>query len=133
MAVAPTFTATPRLSVTALTVTQVTTARDGTGTLGTVITGVAAGTRIERIRIVATNDPADSIVNIFLHDGTTAFFFDSFDIGNPAAASTTVDPTIAEKAYQNLILPSASWTIRAALTVAPTAGNVNVYAFGGDF
>ena len=133
MAVAPAFTATGRIGVTALTTSQVTTARDGTGTLGTVITGIAAGTRIERIRIVATADPADSIVNIFLHDGTTAWFYDSFDIGNPAAASTSMDAAIFEKAYQNLILPSASWTVKAALTVAPTAGNVNVYAFGGDF
>jgi hypothetical protein len=133
MAIAPAFTATGRVGVTGLTATQVTTARDGTGTLGTVITGVAAGTRIERIRIVATADPADSIVNLFLYDGTTAWFFDSFDIGNPSAGSTTADPMIAEKAYQNLVLPSASWSIRAAITVAPTSGNINVFAFGGDF
>lgn len=131
MASAPAFTATPRLAVAS--VSTANTARDGTGTIATVLTGVAAGTRIERIRIVATADPADSIVNIFLHDGTTAWFFDSFDIGNPTAASATVDPTIAEKAYQNLILPSASWSIRASITATLTAGVVNVYAFGGDF
>jgi hypothetical protein len=131
MASAPAFTATPRLAVAS--VTAANTARDGTGTIPTVITGVAAGTRIDRIRIVATADPADSIVNLFLHDGTTGWFFDSFDIGNPAAASTTVDPFMSEKSYANLILPSASWSLRASITVALTAGQINVYAFGGDF
>lgn len=131
MASAPAFTATPRLAVAS--VSTANTARDGTGTIPTVITGVAAGTRIDRVRIVATADPADSIVNLFLHDGTTAWFFDSFDIGNPAAASNTVDPFMAEKTYGNLILPSASWSVRASITVALTSGVVNVYAFGGDF
>jgi hypothetical protein len=131
VASAPAFTATPRLAVAA--VTTANTGRDGTGTIATVITGVAAGTRIDRIRIVATADPADSIVNLFLHDGTTAWFFDSFDIGNPAAASTTVDPFMAEKTYANLILPSASWSVRASITVTLTSGQINCYAFGGDF
>lgn len=131
MAVAPAFTATPRIG--AISVSTANTARDGTGTIATVITGVAAGTRIERVRIAATADPADSIVNLFLHDGTNFWFFDSFDIGNPAAASTTADPFVGEKTYNNLILPSASWSLRASITVALTAGVVNVFAFGGDF
>lgn len=131
MASAPAFTATPRLAV--VSVSTANTARDGTGTIPTVITGVTAGTRIERIRVVATNDPADSIVNIFLHDGTTAWFFDSFDINNASAASAVVDTIIVEKAYQNLILPSSSWSVRASITATLTAGVINVYAFGGDF
>jgi hypothetical protein len=108
------------------------TARDGTGTLVTVVTGVAAGTRILRVDCVATADPADSIVNLFLHDGTTAHYFDSFDLGNPAAASTTVDAFRSSKRYPNLYLPTTSWSLRASITVALTAGTMKVFAFGGD-
>ena len=108
------------------------TARDGTGTLATVMTGVAAGTRILRITVISTGDPADSIVNLFLHDGTTAHFWDAFDLGNPAAASTTVDAFRVSQRYPNLYLPNASWSLRASVTVALTAGVMKVWAFGGD-
>ena len=106
--------------------------RDGTGTIVTVVQGVAAGTRILRVTAIATSDPADCIVNLFLHDGTTAHFWDAFDLGNPAAASTTVDAWRVSQRYPNLYLPNASWSLRAAITVAPTAGVVKVWAFGGD-
>jgi hypothetical protein len=131
MASAPAFTATPRLGVAS--VSTANTNRDGTGTIVTVLTGVAAGTRVDRIRAVATSNPADCIVNFFLHDGTNAWFFDSIDVGDPAAASTTLDAFMMEKPYSNLLLPNASWSVRASITVAPTAGVVNVFAFGGDF
>jgi hypothetical protein len=108
------------------------TARDGTGTLVTILTGVAAGTRILRITVISTGDPADSILNLFLHDGTTAHFWDSFDLGNPAAASATVDAFRVSQRYPNLYLPNASWSLRAAVTVAPTVGVLKVFAFGGD-
>jgi hypothetical protein len=126
----PAFASTPRLATAQ--VSTANTARDGTGTLATIITGVAAGTIIERLVIIADNDPADSIVTIFLHDGTNARFFDEFDLNNPAAASTTVPAFRTEKEYSNLRLPSASWTLRAAITVALTAGNINVWALGAD-
>lgn len=108
------------------------TGRDGTGTIATIITGVTAGTRVDRVVAVATADPADSIVTLFLHDGSTAWYFDSIDLGNPSAGSTTVDPYRTERAYDGLILPSGSWSLRAAITVALTSGVVNIFAFGGD-
>ena len=130
MASTPNFASAARLAVAS--VSTANTARDGTGTIATVITGVAAGTRIERIVAKATGDPADSVLNIFLHDGTTAWLWDEIDIGNPAAASTTLEGWRMEKAYSNLILPSASWSLRAAIPVALTAGVINVFAHGAD-
>jgi len=35
--------------------------------------------------------------------------------------------------YANLVLPNASWKLRAAVTVAPTTGAINVIALAGDF
>lgn len=130
MAAAPTYASAPRIAV--VDVSTANTNRDGTGTIATVITGVTAGTRIERVVLKATGDPADSVVTLFLHDGTTAHLYDEFDLGNPGAASTTVEGIRIEKAYRDLILPSASWSLRAATTVALTAGVIKVFAFGAD-
>ena len=125
----PAFAATPRIG--AATVSTANTARDGSGTIATVLTAGASGTKIEEVVLAATSDPADSTVPIFLHDGSTYFYFDEFDIGNPAAGSTTVAPYRTYRLYDNLVLPT-SWSIRASITVALTAGVVDVFALGAD-
>lgn len=126
----PVFTDTPKIGVAS--VSTANTARDGTGTIATVFTAGSGGSRIDEIRVVATNDPADSIVTLFLHDGSNFWFFDEIDLGNPAAASATVTAFSFSEEYENLVLPTG-WTLRAAITAAPTGGVVNVFAFGGDF
>lgn len=131
MASTPTFANTPRLGFGA--VSTANTNRDGTGTIVDIATGVSAGTRIDRIVLKATGDPADSVVNIFLHDGTAYRLYDAFDLGDPTAASTTVDGYRAERAYTDLVLPSASWKLAASITVVLTAGVMNVFAHGADY
>jgi hypothetical protein len=131
MATAPNFTGTPRVGVASVSTSNAN--RDGTGTIVDVITGASTGTKIQEIVIKSTNDPADSIVTLFLNDGTTNWLFDEIDLGNPAAGSTTVTAYRTVAQYSNLILPNASWKVRAAITVAPTAGVINVFAVGGDF
>ena len=131
MASTPAYTATGVIGVGS--VSTANTARDGTGTLTTILTGASTGTKVERLVLKATGDPADSVVTVFLHDGTNFWLFDEVDLGNPAAASTTVVGYRFEKAYDDLILPSTSWTLRAGITVALTAGVINVFAFGGVY
>lgn len=97
-----------------------------------ILTGVAAGTEVTEIKVQADGDPADCIVLIFLHNGTDYRLYDEFDIGNPAAGSTTAAAYNEVRNYPYLSLPSASWKLAAAITVAPTAGNVNVWCSGGD-
>lgn len=130
MASAPAFASVPRLGVAAVSVAN--TNRDGTGTIADVLVGVAAGTRIERVVLEATGNPADSVVTLFIHNGTSYFLFDEFDLGDPAAASATSVAFRIERAYRDLILPSASFKLAAAITVALTAGVINVFAFGAD-
>lgn len=130
MADTPSFTATPVIWVND--VSTANTARDGTGTIETIGTAGANGTKIEQIVLKATSDPADSTVVIFLYDGAAYWVFDEFDIGNPAAASTTVESYRTSRNYDDLVLPSG-WSLRASITVALTAGVMNVFAFGGDF
>jgi len=97
-----------------------------------ILTGVAAGTEITEIKVQADGDPADCTVLIFLHNGTDYRLYEEFDIGNPAAGSTTVAAYTEVRYYTGLFLPSASWKIAAAITVVTAAGNVNVWASGGD-
>jgi hypothetical protein len=130
MASSPAFASTPRLGFGS--VTAANTNRDGTGTIVDILTGVAAGTRVDEIVLKATGDPADSIVTIFIHDGTSYRLFDEIDLGDPAAASTTVTGYRVSKTYENLILPSTSHKLAAAITVALTSGAINVFAHGGD-
>jgi hypothetical protein len=129
MAAAPVYAVTPKIG--AASVSTANTNRDGTGTIATVFTAAAAGSRIERIVLQATGDPADCTVTLFLHDGTNFWLFDDLDLGNPNAASTTVAAFRVEKAYYDLVLPSG-WSLRAAITVALTSGVINVLAFAAD-
>lgn len=130
MASSPAFAATPRCA--AGSVSTANTNRDGTGTIATIFTAGASGSKVEEIVVKSTADPADSTVTIFLYDGSAYWLFDEIDLGNPAAGSTTVASYRDRRAYPSLILPSG-WSVRAAITAAPTAGVVNVFCFGGDF
>ena len=130
MSATPEFIATPKIGAAA--VSTANTNRDGTGTIATVFTAGASGSKIEEIVVKATGDPADSVVTLFLHDGTDYWLFDEVDLGNPAAASATVTGHRVSTLYENLVLPSG-WSLRAAITAALTAGVINVIALGGDF
>lgn len=130
MAASPVFVGTPAIGVND--VSTANTNRDGTGTIETIFTAGTDGSRVEEIVCKATGDPADSVVTIFLHDGSTYYLFDEFDLGNPAAASTTVEGYRVSRTYENLVLPNG-WSVRAAITVALTSGVINVFCLGGDF
>lgn len=134
MASTPRFTSTPRVGVATLTLAN--TARDGSGSnIVDVLTAVDAGTKVFEIVVQSTGDPADSIVTLFLWDGTTSHLFDEIDLDNPAAASTTVTGHRVSREYDNLVLPSVGatlWKLQASLTVVPTGGSLKVFALGGD-
>ena len=130
MSSTPAYAATPRCSSAA--VSTANTNRDGTGTIETVFTAGASGSKIERVVVKATADPADGVVILWLHDGTNYRMFDEFDTNDPAAGSTTVAAFREERAYADLLLP-AGWSLQAQNTVALTAGVFHVTAFGGDF
>lgn len=125
----PAFAVTPKIGVVA--VSTANTNRDGTGTIATVLSAGAAGTKVLEIALQATGDPADSTVTIFIHDGSSYWLFDEFDLNNPTAASTTVAGYRVSRRYENLVLPTG-YSLRAAITVALTSGVVNVFALAAD-
>lgn len=131
MATDPSWASTPRAAVAA--VSTANTNMDGTGTIVDVFTAGSSGSKVNRIAVQATVNPADSVLTVFLYNGTSYFLFDTVDLGDPATSSTTVGGYREERAYSDLVLPSSSWKLAAAITVAPTSGVLNVFAFGGDF
>lgn len=131
MASTPNFTATPRIG--AGSVSAANTNRDGTGTIVDIITGAADGTKVNEVVIKSTGRPADSIVTLYIYDGTTNWLFDEIDLGAPAASSATATAYRTTVQYANLVLPNASHKLRAAVTAAPTTGVLNVIALAGDF
>lgn len=131
MATAPNFIGTPRVAVGSLTTGQTARTSGTTTNVVDVISAGTNGTRILELVVKSDNDPADSIVCFWLHDGTTNWIFDEMDIGNPAAGSTTVVAYRNTVTYANLVIPSG-WKLQASITVTPTAGNVLVFALGGN-
>lgn len=102
--------------------------RDGTGTIVDLITGVAAGTRIDRLRVVATTTTTAGVVRIYWHDGTNTRLYREYIV--PAITpSTSVEVFSVEEQLFDLILPSASHKLRASTHVAET---FNVFAMGSD-
>lgn len=104
MASTPGFAATPRIP-TPVAVATANTNRDGTGTIATLIQGVAAGTKINEIVVQATVTTTAGTVRFFLSvdSGTTWKLFDAVAI--PAVTvSGTVLAARRAKLYDNLIL-----------------------------
>lgn len=96
-----------------------------------ILSAGASGTQIRKLVVKATGQPADSIVLIFLHNGTDYRMVKEVDIGAPAAGSTTV-AAYEQEVNVDWVIPSG-WKMAAAVTVIPTAGNIVVFGFGGDF
>jgi len=126
MADSPAFAVTPRLA--AVNVATANTNRDGSGTVATLITGAATGTRIAEIVVQARVTTTAGMVRIFLYDGTNYRFFDEVAIA-AATASASVKATRVSALYNNLILPSASWSIVVSTHIAES---IDVIAFGAD-
>ena len=70
MATAPAYASTVQSALTQVSVAN--TARDGTGTIATLVTAAANGTRIDDIYIAATGTTTAWMVRMFIHDGTNA-------------------------------------------------------------
>jgi hypothetical protein len=126
MATSPAFAVTPRIA--SVNIATANTNRDGTGTVATLITGASTGTRIAEVCIKARVTTTAGQVRVYLHDGTTFFFFDEIAVA-AATVSASVQATRVSVVYNNLILPSASWSIRVS---THNAESIDVTALGAD-
>lgn len=128
MANAPSFAATPKHAHGQ--VSAANTNRDGTGTLVTLLTAGASGSKIEEITVEATVTTTAGMVRLFISTdgGTTKRMWDEIviDAVTPSASVAAFRKT---KRYTNWLLPAG------ALVYASThnAEAMNVHADYGDF
>ena len=123
MATYPVFAITPRLTTSTVSVAN--TNRDGTGTLVSLITGATNGTRINEISVQATTTTVAGMIRIYLYDGSTYRVWDEVAIA-AATPSASVKGIRVATTYNNLILPSASWSLHASVHNASESHNVIV-------
>ncbi len=128
MATSPAFAITPRIG--AVSIATADSSYTAPTNFGTLITGAATGTRIAEIVVKLAATSAAAIVRVFLYDAstTTYWHFDEITVA-AATGSATVQQTRVSTTYNNLILPSASWSIRVTTSVAQTT---HVTALGAD-
>ena len=126
MAASPSFAATPRIgSVSIATADSSYTAPTN---VGTALTGNTGGTKISEIVVKCAATSAAAIVRVFLHDGTTYWLFDEITVA-AATGSATVQQTRVSTLYNNLILPTSSWSVRVTTSVSQTT---HVTVLGAD-
>lgn len=126
------YAATPNLGIAAISTAN--TNRDGTGTIGTVLTAGASGSRIDAVMLKATGTTTAGMIRLFVHNGTTAYLLNEI----PVLANTPSSTAPAWEVQMNgntmsqlfpIILPTG-FSLRAATNNAET---FNVLAVGGDF
>ena len=126
MAASPVFAVTPRM--TAVSIATADSSYTAPTNVGTLITGASTGTRVAEIVVKCAATSAAAIVRIFLYDGSTYWHFDEVTIA-AATGSATVQQTRVSTTYNNLILPSASWSVRVTTSVSQAT---HVTALGAD-
>jgi hypothetical protein len=126
MAASPVFAVTPRVGAVSIGTAEA--SYTAPTNVGTLITGASTGTRVAEIVVKCAATSAAAIVRIFLYDGTTYWHFDEVTIA-AATGSSTVQQTRVSTTYNNLILPSASWSVRVTTSVSQAT---HVMALGAD-
>jgi hypothetical protein len=135
MAAAASFLASPAWASARLTTGVANT--DGTGTLSTFTwSGSAPATDWMPVKLIISSssatgvgDLADSLIHIFISDGTNIRRIRTIDPGNPAAGSTTVSEFQIETNFgPEFVMPSGC-TMQVGVSVTPTAGNVDFVLF----
>ncbi len=116
MAVQAQYASTPRAALGQ--VSTANTARDGTGTLGTIFTAGSSGSRVDDILIVATGTTTAGMVRLFVHDGTNARLWAEVPV-TAVTPSGTVAAFTSTLLNQALILPNG-WSLRASTHNAET-------------
>lgn len=115
----------------AVSVSTANTNRDGTGTIGTLYTAGANGSRVHKITVKATDTTTAGMIRFFLHNGSAYFLYLEIAV-NPITPSASQEAfgAIYDLFGENAIVIPSGWSIRVSTN---NAENFNVIAEGGDF
>lgn len=131
MATHPGYAATPRSS--SVSIATANTNRDGTGTVGTVFTAGASGSRVDKVHICPAAATTAGMVRLYIYNGSAYFLLKELPIlavtpsGSVAVLPITL--TSGNDLEMPVMLPSG-WSLRASTHNAET---FHVTAEGGDF
>lgn len=132
MATQAQYAATPKCGIGQVSVAN--TNRDGTGTIATIFTAGAKGSRIDAINIKAVATTTAGMLRLFIHDGTNARLLTELPVQAVTPSGTL--PSWEAQLNANtmtqvlpLVLPTG-YSLRAATNNAET---FNIIALGGDF
>jgi len=101
--------------------------RDGTGTLGTVLTAASNGTLIKTVTVKARVSTTHGMVRLFVHDGTYTRLLKEIDVFPVTKAS--INPAFEAKVDLNYTL-KAGWILKAS---TQNAESFNIIAEGLDW
>jgi hypothetical protein len=129
----PIFGLTPNLG--ALATARISTAntnRDGTGTLGTVLTGGTNGSRVDRIVITATATTTAGMVRLFISDGTNIRLWKEIAVSaiTPSGTVAAFTSTISSPDSNPLLVLPVNYVLKAGTN---NAESFDVIAHGADF
>lgn len=103
--------------------------RDGTGTTVTIVSGGTLGSRIDKIKAVASGVVTAGVIRYFLSNGTVIVLLKEVIV--PATApSTTIAAWEDERTFADGLLVQNGWSLLAATN---NAENFNIIASGGDY
>jgi len=132
MATQAQYAATPKCGVKQVSVAN--TNRDGTGTIATIFSAGANGSRIDAIDLKAVGTTTAGMIRLFIHDGTNARLLTEVPVLalTPSATLPSWEAQLNTNSMSQvlpLVLPTG-YSLRAATNNAET---FNVIALGGDF
>jgi hypothetical protein len=109
----PIFVAVPR--TTHARISTANTARNGSGTLGTLVTGAGNGTRVEKITITATGTTTAGMVRLFISDGSNTRAVGEVPVTaiTPSASLAAFSAELVRTDGLPYILVPLSWTLKA--------------------
>lgn len=103
--------------------------RDGSGTMGTVLTAGSKGTLVELIKLKATGTTTAGMIRLFLHDGTNARLYDEVPVSAVTPSGTVASFGAEYIPSKPLVLPSG-WSLRVS---THNAEEFVARATGGDY
>ncbi len=106
--------------------------RDGTGTVGTLVTAGSNGSRIDKITITAIVTTTAGMIRFFVHDGTNFRAFKEVLVTaiTPSATVAAFTSEITRSDDLPIVVLQTGWSLRVATEKAET---FHVVAEGGDF
>lgn len=125
MAADPIFVSTIRTEAGEISVAN--TNRDGTGTIVTIFTAGASGSKVVNIVVKAESNTTAGMVRLFLYDGATYSLWQEISISAITVSGTT--QTFYASIAPDLILETG-WSVRASTHNAEV---FNVIITGGDY